>query len=533
MVNLVHPSAGLGTSGQFSASMGTSSTPNASAALSTTWKKWDAAFTGSLFRTDGYVPVPPEARGAVDSLLNSRNVSSWIEVGRRFGESEHEGRIFMSGELYGEDRQNGTRLQTNGATIRTLTLGVERSGAAGSFSVRAWGGTENLRQTFSAVSQNRNSETLTRDQNVPVAQAGAIGVWSRTFGRRHNIAAGVETRWVRGESAEWAFAQQQITQQLRNGGEQRREAVFAEDRIRLADKLLLTAALRLDHWSNYDGFSLTRTLSTGSTARSDLRDRSETAASPKLALNWAATPRLTFFASGARSFREPTLNELYRSFRVGNVVTQANSDLLAEHATSVEGGAEFQVSSRLSFAGVYWWTNVARPVANVTQSTTPSLIVRMRENLGRLNSQGISLRGDWQFNQRFNVRAAYQFAHAVVSEFSANPSIIGNWIPQVPRHTATVQLFARPAKRTEFSLDASWRGRQFDDDANQFPLAGYPWLGAQLSHDFGEHMQAFVAAENLLNRRYEVARTPTLTVGPPVIAMIGLRWQLAQSQPRK
>ena len=36
-------------------------------------------------------------------------------------------------------------------------------------------------------------------------------------------------------------------------------------------------------------------------------------------------------------------------------------------------------------------------------------------------------------------------------------------------------------------------------------------------------LSAFVAGENLLGRRYEVGRTPVLTVGPPRLLRLGLR----------
>src|SRR5206468_2808278 len=42
-------------------------------------------------------------------------------------------------------------------------------------------------------------------------------------------------------------------------------------------------------------------------------------------------------ASAYRSFRSPTLNELYRTFRAGNSLTQANSDLLPEKLFGAEG----------------------------------------------------------------------------------------------------------------------------------------------------------------------------------------------------
>ena len=39
-------------------------------------------------------------------------------------------------------------------------------------------------------------------------------------------------------------------------------------------------------------------------------------------------------------------------------------------------------------------------------------------------------------------------------------------------------------------------------------------------------MEAFAAAENLTGQRYEVGRTPVLTVGPPAFVRVGFRLRL-------
>ena len=42
---------------------------------------------------------------------------------------------------------------------------------------------------------------------------------------------------------------------------------------------------------------------------------------PSLGLAWSATPALTLRAAAYQAFRLPTLNEYYRPFRVGDIVT--------------------------------------------------------------------------------------------------------------------------------------------------------------------------------------------------------------------
>jgi hypothetical protein len=77
---------------------------------------------------------------------------------------------------YGEARANGTRLQINRTGIRQFSAGADAQlPLVGDFSARIYGGTQTYDQTFSAVSADRASETLTR------AQACA-----RAEFRRHN-----------------------------------------------------------------------------------------------------------------------------------------------------------------------------------------------------------------------------------------------------------------------------------------------------------------------------------------------------------
>ena len=122
------------------------------------------------------------------------------------------------------------------------------------------------------------------------------------------------------------------------------------------------------------------------------------------------------YASGYRSFRAPTLNELYRAFRVGNVQTLANAFLRAERYSGGEAGARTtMLNNRVSIHGSVFGGIVTDPVENVTLSSTPILIVRMRENLGRTQSIGFELGTDIRFTNRITLAAGYQFMDTTVA----------------------------------------------------------------------------------------------------------------------
>jgi outer membrane receptor protein involved in Fe transport len=231
----------------------------------------------------------------------------------------------------------------------------------------------------------------------------------------------------------------------------------------------------------------------------------------------------------SRAFRAPTLNELYRSFRVGNVFTQANENLLAERLTGGETGVRVTtVNDKLTFRGNFFWNDITRPIANVTLSTTPALITRQRQNLGRTSSRGIELQADAQLSRSWSLSGSYLFADAEVVEFPANSALVGLTLPQVPRNQFTFQtLYAKPSIAT-----VGFQGRasssQFDDDLNQFRLDPYFTLDAYVSRRVNKWFELFCAVENVFDQRYEVGKTPVTTLGPPILIRGGIRLRVSQ-----
>ena len=285
---------------------------------------------------------------------------------------------------------------------------------------------------------------------------------------------------------------------------------------------------RVDRWRNYDALSTTRALSQPSPAAvTEFADRTETAFSPRLSILYKATENIALNVSGYRAFRAPTLNELYRAFRVGNVVTLANEDLRAERLTGGEAGASVAgFAGRLNLRGAFFWSEVTRPVANVTLSVTPTLITRQRQNLGRTRSRGVELEAEARLSDDWAITGGYLFADAEMLEFPANRSLEGLLIPQVPRHQLTFQArYANPSFLT-VGLQGRAIGAQFDDDQNRLELERFFVLDALVSRPLGRGVEVFAAFENLFDEEYSIGRTPVRTVGPPLLARIGIRVRL-------
>jgi outer membrane receptor protein involved in Fe transport len=165
----------------------------------------------------------------------------------------------------------------------------------------------------------------------------------------------------------------------------------------------------------------------------------------------------------------------------------------------------------------------------VTLRTTPVLITRQRQNLGQTRSLGLELDGETLVGRYLRFSFGYAFTDATVRSFSANPGLVGNLVPQVPKQQLTLEArFANP-HLLEAVLLARVSSAQFDDDQNQYPLAGYFTLDAQLSRRLGPRVQVFAAFENVTGHRYPVGATPVETFGPPFLVRGGFRYDWSRA----
>lgn len=485
--------------------------------------QWSLSGSGEGYRTNGYIDVPQSLRGTVDTPVNVQYGSGNVKLERLFGDR---GRAFLEGNLYGEDRQNGTPLQINDTTIRQLAFGTDyQSPSAGLFTLRLYGGTQNYQQTFSSIAANRNSESLTDLQHVPVQQMGLIGQWSKQLASRFTMLAGLDGTYVQGVSLETTYFAGNPTANLSNGGTQEALGAFLEGIVQITPRLSLTLAGREDLWSHYDASSI-RIPTHGKPTDIAYPDRGQNTFNPRVSLSYRLNDRVVLYASGYRSFRAPTLNELYRAFRVGNVQTLANAFLRAERYSGGEAGVRTtMLNNRVSIHGSVFGGIVTNPVENITLNSTPTLITRMRENVGRTQSIGFEAGTDIRFTNHITLAAGYQFMSTTVASYPGNTALVGNMIPLVPQNIFTFQGTWAAPKQIMVAIQGRAESNEFDDDQNLLPLGSLFVLSATVSRPLPKGFDVFFQGENLTNTEYNIGRTPVATIGQPILARVGLRWQ--------
>jgi outer membrane receptor protein involved in Fe transport len=224
------------------------------------------------------------------------------------------------------------------------------------------------------------------------------------------------------------------------------------------------------------------------------------------------------------------LNELYRAFRLGNVLTLANADLKAERLSGIDAGIGFDRADA-HVRATFFFAHVTHPVANVTLSATPALITRQRQNAGALESKGVQLTGSTMIRRDWTLRGDYQFADSTITQFDPNPVLVGKRVPQVPKHSLATSLMFQLGLWTA-SLSGRLTSQQYDDDLNTFDLGGASSFDLYAARRWNYHFETFFSAENLLDQRDFIARTPTPNLSLPFSARVGIRITLGREQIR-
>jgi outer membrane receptor protein involved in Fe transport len=511
-------------------SYGGEGTYDSSLLLTTKRGPWGLLAAGGLLGTDGFIQEAPSQRGPVDAASNLHSQNALLLAERDRGPL----RLFARASGFNEFRHNGTPYQINATRLVRYATGTDwQAPHSASLVARVYGSSERYRQTFSSLSNLPNAanptcsfrcgEVPSRFSYIPDNELGAAAHWNQPLGAELLIIAGADVHDVRIWDREQTYGSSAALTNLHD--HQRDSAAYVEA-MWVHNVWTVAASGRMDWFQNYDGHQLTWTSTAWTPSPTQPLQRNENIFDPRLGLSRKLSAHWAISASGFRAFRAPTPSELYRSTQVGNKLTNPNGNLLSERATGWETG----VATQWKWGTVrtsYFLTEVNRPIVAVTTCATCSPILLVRENLGQIESRGVALDLELAPRSWFAVDGGYQYAHATVSKGSQD---IGNWIPEVARNMATLNLRAfKPALGT-LSLQSRHSGRQYDDDANAFLLHSYFRLDAYASHNFGKRMELFAAGENLFDRQIEVSKTPTTTLATPRTARFGFLVRLGASK---
>jgi outer membrane receptor protein involved in Fe transport len=460
------------------------------------------AFEGTT--TDGAYTVAPEARGPVDTRADSDYNTGFVTAGRQAGAWHG----FVKGALYAEDRGNGTPLQVNSTDWRQLSGTAGGDLAGGVWQAQIAGSSQDYFQTFTAVTADRAGERLTTEQTTDTGFTTVGGQWTKPLGRV-TLIAGADFQRTESTVDELRYSVTNVqTGPFFAGGTERGSGLFSRVSVPVADNLTVDLGGRVDWWTSEPTDAL-------------LPDQSVTFFSPRAAVAWRQGP-LALQGAVYHANRPPSLNELHRGFRVGNVVTNPNPLLEPETLTGVEGGV-LGSWSRLSARVTTFFNTLDGAIANITLSSTPAQITRERRNSDEIRSAGVEFEADARLTPTLALNGQLVYTSAHFRGSVASPAIEGNRVPQVPAWQGGFGLTWTEPRIASVSTQVRFSGEQFDDDLNAFTLGAYGVMDLQASRSITRGLVGFVSVENLFDEDYDAGRTPIRLIGWPRTYRVGLR----------
>jgi outer membrane receptor protein involved in Fe transport len=522
---------------------GNKSTPKADFSASDVWGKVGVSIDGSAFTTDGFPQVIASERGAVDTKAKVDYTNVMLKVDYSATDRLS---LFARGGYFREERDNAkittigpptpeandTRWASfNGGVRATLP---DRS----DLQARVFFDDETFHSNFMAVaaapapvSTPRAIGRMTLLQEVPTTGQGLMAQWSKAASARHLLSAGVDWRRVDGTSLEQGLDPTTgtiVTLNRDSGGTQQSTGAFLQGQFWPVPKFSVTVSGRVDHWRNYNGRNLETTVATGlpTAANRTLPDRDDTVFSPRVAALYHVTDAVTAWGSLGSGFRAPTLNELYRQFRVGAVLTLANNQLGPERLKGGELGISLAPMRNLTVRTTWFDNRVENPVSNVTIATN----TQQRMNLGRTRIVGVQADAEYRIGSDWRISGGYLANSAKVKEFDRNPVLVGKYLPQVPKNRGSMTVAYSNAKYVTVAVSGLFYGRQFNEDLNSGVTPGEtePGLPAYATWEMsavraiGRNLDVFFGVQNMFDEQYIVQLVPT-TVGSPRLVNGGLR----------
>ncbi|WP_421846849.1 TonB-dependent receptor plug domain-containing protein [Novosphingobium sp.] len=334
-------------------------------------------------------------------------------------------------------------------------------------------------------------------------------------GKAHVLRLGADWRYAEGHTEEDVYTAGRISAQRRAGGTNRDLGLFIEDDWTVGP-VILTAGARADRWSVRDGIF----------EQVPLAGAPSTTLYPGRA-GWDGSFRggavvklgggLALRGSAYTGLRQPTLNELYRTFTVFPIVTRANAALENEKLRGFEGGVDWRPAAGLSFSATAFDNKVRHAIANVTIAPN----VRERQNVDAVHAKGIELGAEAK-RGAFSLSGSFAYTDARVE--APGTALDGKRPAQTPRYAASATAAWRPSPRTTLALTLRHTGAQFEDDLETDILPAATTLDAYAETHIAGPFSLVLRGENLFDEAVVTRNSGgSIDLGTPRTVWAGVR----------
>jgi len=327
------------------------------------------------------------------------------------------------------------------------------------------------------------------------------------------------------------------TDTIENNGKMDFAGAFVQDELTLfKNKVIVLGSLRYDWVRFYGGvfhiYSPTLATTILTAYQADFTTKNWFAFSPKLGIKYIINPDYNLYALYSSGFRPSNVSDISRTGDVNKGFKLANPDLKPERIQSFELGAALRPVKWMLLQPCVFYsigTDFQYFVANgdsvLTSGTKPKPVIK-RENVGRVDIEGIECKADFRIRRNISFIACYTFNNSRIASFTADAGstkdITGNYLTGVPKNVIT-GAFIWNNRIVNATLTGKFNDKVWVDDENTQQLGSFYTFDMKLQHTFYNKIGVSLTIQDILNKKWEDSKG-LLSPGRFILAEVSFNW---------
>ncbi|MFH1548198.1 MAG: TonB-dependent receptor [Candidatus Omnitrophota bacterium] len=445
--------------------------------------KFGYLVSGSWFKTDGYVAAVDKKD--YDIKRNKKSSDASLKLNYDFGENDS---IGVGYRHYKEDVNAGRTYYYGSKNLNDLHFNLTKWFDNSEFLTTLYFDWEDSSWTY-----DKSPYTTIDYINKNPKQGSGGNLQSNIhLSERNTFSIGTDWRLGKIDSVD---DYKSTVRRVQTKGKQNSFGIYFQDELRLYEKFIINFGGRWDYWKSYDGYLYDDNLSPKQTY---YEDRSQNTLSPKIGLIYHLTGDTTLRSCVGKSFRTPTLYDLYKTWKYGKTTYQANPNLKPEKAYSYELGLDQKILEVLLGRFTVYYSDVSDLIYSISVGTT----TKERQNVGKVQIYGAEVQINYKPIKELSVFANHTFNSSKIMGHS-DPKLEGKYLTYTPKNKYSFGCAFRNSKLGDIEVIGRYTGDVFHDDANTQKVKGHLIWDSTLSRNITDHFDLIFKIENIADKRYE------------------------------
>jgi len=475
-------------------------------------------------KSDGYITEPEQYQIAADSILTPvflKEINTSAKLGYNY---KHIHNVEVQFSYFDDVRGNGVKVFENYGAFSTHRTNNGIFKYSGTLSNLKWNLnlfdiSENYIRMYEYMKEGEYQ--LYEANSTREDLGGDFNLSSNKF-KYHEISAGLNYKQGNVDGSDTYYTSTDI---IRNAGKMNTYSVYLQDEMNLLNnKLQINAGIRYDiakfknglFTIDYPSYSIEFYENFETLA---MPTKQWDALCPRLSIQYKFSPTNRIYASAAKGFRAPALDDMCRTGKKKGGFKVANPDLNPELITSYELGGDINLTNNLS-ANISVYYSIGRDFMyyvstgdTVNMGYTLSPILK-KQNIGKVDIYGTELELKYELTDSISVFVNYAYTNAQIKEHQitnskVDSSLVGKYLTDIPNHKASAGITWKN-RILNTSLLFKYVGKSWINDMNtvdelylksdKYP--DYFTMNIRFDRKLFKNLSANLSIENIFNKTY-------------------------------